>query len=170
MKPSLSNIEIANRAELWPISEVAEKKLGLSVQDLEPFGWFKAKVPLSLINQFSESQHGKLILVTAMTPTTAGEGKTTTSIGLVDGLGSEGESIVQEIEEKYLEKHPAARDPDSYLSTSYQVRKEMEEWERDNPLLQEFDNMVVFTTSVGIAIVFICFLVGVIFLILLFGT
>ena len=50
MKPSLSNIEIANRAELWPISEVAEKKLGLSVQDLEPFGWFKAKVPLSLIN------------------------------------------------------------------------------------------------------------------------
>ena len=81
MASSLSNIEIANRAKLWPISEVAEKKLGLSAQDLEPFGWFKAKVPLSSIKQLSEHQDGKLILVTAMTPTTAGEGKQQPPLG-----------------------------------------------------------------------------------------
>lgn len=92
------------------------------------------------------------------------------NLGLVDGLGGEGQSIVHEVERKYLEKHPAEKDLDSYLSSSYQVRKEIEEWERDNPLLQEFDNMMMFTTVVGTAIVFICVLIGVIFLILLFGT
>ena len=102
MTSSLSNIEIANRAELWPISEVAEKKLGLSVQDLEPFGWFKAKVSLSSINQLPERQHGKLILVTAMTPTTAGEGKTTTSIGLVDGLAKIGKKAMATLREPSL--------------------------------------------------------------------
>ncbi len=102
MTPPLSNIEIANRAELWPISEVAQKKLGLSSQDLEPFGWFKAKVPLSSINQLSARQHGKLILVTAMTPTTAGEGKTTTSIGLVDGLAKIGKKSMAALREPSL--------------------------------------------------------------------
>jgi len=86
-----SNIEIANQAKLKPIMEVAEGKLGLQLKYLEPYGRYKAKIPFDYINSLKDRQNGKLILVTAMTPTTAGEGKRTTLIGLVDALNSMGQ-------------------------------------------------------------------------------
>lgn len=81
-----SDLDIALNAELDPIIEVAAG-LGLDAQDIIPFGWTKAKVPIDVLDKAAETtEDGKLILVTAMSPTPAGEGKTTTSIGLADGL------------------------------------------------------------------------------------
>ncbi|MDT7040894.1 formate--tetrahydrofolate ligase [Candidatus Nitronereus thalassa] len=102
MAVPLSNIEIANCAKLWPIGDVAEKKLGLSVKDLEPFGWYKAKVPLAFIKKLPYRPSSKLILMTAMTPTMAGEGKTTTSVGLVDGLNCIGKKAMAALREPSL--------------------------------------------------------------------
>lgn len=80
------DLDIALNAELDPIVEVAAG-LGLAQEDIIPYGWTKAKVPIDVLNKAAESNtDGKLILVTAMSPTPAGEGKTTTSIGLADGL------------------------------------------------------------------------------------
>ena len=80
------DLDIALNAELDPIVEVAAG-LGLAQEDIIPYGWTKAKVPIDVLNKSAESNtDGKLILVTAMSPTPAGEGKTTTSIGLADGL------------------------------------------------------------------------------------
>ncbi len=79
------DIEIARAAEMLPIREVAAK-LGIDEDDLEYYGKYKAKIPLDAARRWSDSPPGKLILVTAITPTPAGEGKTTTSIGLADGL------------------------------------------------------------------------------------
>lgn len=81
---SLSDIEIAQNSEIQHIRNIASK-LNIDEDDLELYGKHKAKLPLSLIDQESISKN-KLILVTAMTPTPAGEGKTTTSIGLTEGL------------------------------------------------------------------------------------
>lgn len=80
-----SDIEIAQRAELLPIFEVAAK-LGIGSEDLELYGRDKAKVSLDFCSAHSQSSGGKLVLVSAISPTPAGEGKTTTSIGLADGL------------------------------------------------------------------------------------
>lgn len=80
----LSDIEIAHQCSMKPISEIA-KAANVAEQYLEPYGKYKAKIDLSLLKQESKSA-GKLILVTAITPTPAGEGKTTTTIGLADGL------------------------------------------------------------------------------------
>ena len=102
MSHSTNNIDIANRAELWPMGKVAEKKLGLPAGELEPFGRFKAKLPLDFIKNLPVRSQSKLILVTAMTPTKAGEGKTTTSIGLVDGLAKLGKRAIVALREPSL--------------------------------------------------------------------
>ena len=79
----LTDIEIAQSCEMKPISEIA-KRAGVGDEYLEPYGKYKAKVDLSYLK--SKDKEGKLILVTAITPTPAGEGKTTTTIGLADGM------------------------------------------------------------------------------------
>ncbi len=81
-----SDIEIARAAEMRPIIALAEETLGLAAAQLEPYGHYKAKVSLEVLAQRQEVADGKLILVTAMTPTPAGEGKTTTTVGLGDAL------------------------------------------------------------------------------------
>lgn len=81
-----TDMDIALSAELDPIVDIAAG-LGLDAQDIIPHGWTKAKVPIDVLDRAAETAtDGKLILVTAMSPTPAGEGKTTTSIGLADGL------------------------------------------------------------------------------------
>jgi formate--tetrahydrofolate ligase len=84
-KTYLSDIEIAREAKMLPIAEIA-KKLNIDEDDLELYGKSKAKISLDLLGRNKKSKQGKLILVTAISPTPAGEGKTTTSIGLSDGL------------------------------------------------------------------------------------
>src|SRR5881394_1619594 len=81
-----SDIEIAQAARLQRISAVAREKLGIAEEHLEPYGHYKAKVSLKYVDSLKNRKDGKLILVTAMTPTPAGEGKTTTTVGLGDAL------------------------------------------------------------------------------------
>jgi len=87
--PLPPDIEIARRARILPITEIASK-LSIDDGDLINYGKYKAKVPLDLYRSLADRPAGKLVLVTAITPTPAGEGKTTTSIGLVDGLNRVG--------------------------------------------------------------------------------
>ncbi|MGC4111024.1 MAG: formate--tetrahydrofolate ligase [Nocardioides sp.] len=82
----LSDIEIATAATLTPIREIADQTLGIAEEHLVPFGHDKAKVDLGYIESLADRPLGKLILVTAMSPTPAGEGKTTTTVGLTDAL------------------------------------------------------------------------------------
>ncbi len=79
----LTDIEIAQNCKMKPITEIAEKA-GIGKDYLEPYGWYKAKVDLSYLKE--SKKQGKLVLVTAITPTPAGEGKTTTTIGLADAM------------------------------------------------------------------------------------
>jgi formate--tetrahydrofolate ligase len=81
-----SNIEIAQEAAMRPIGEVAAEKLGIPDEAVSPYGKYKAKISLDYIRSLCDRPNGKLILVTAITPTPAGEGKTTTSVGLSDAL------------------------------------------------------------------------------------
>jgi len=81
-----SDIEIAQAAKLQRISKIAIEKLGIAEEHLEPYGHYKAKVSLKYLDTLKGKKDGKLILVTAMTPTPAGEGKTTTTVGLGDAL------------------------------------------------------------------------------------
>jgi formate--tetrahydrofolate ligase len=81
-----SNIEIAQRARLLPIVPLAQERLGIPPESLEPYGHYKAKVSLDYLAQLTDRPDGKLILVTAISPTPAGEGKTTTTVGLGDAL------------------------------------------------------------------------------------
>ena len=81
-----SDIEIAQAAKLQRISKVALDGLGIAEEHLEPYGHYKAKVSLKYLDTLKGKKDGKLILVTAMTPTPAGEGKTTTTVGLGDAL------------------------------------------------------------------------------------
>ncbi|MFF2487357.1 formate--tetrahydrofolate ligase [Microbacterium sp. NPDC058062] len=85
-----SNIEIAQQAELWPITRIAEG-LGIPDEELEPYGRFKAKVSLRHLRTLQERPRGRLVLMTAVSPTPAGEGKTTTTVGLGDALTRIGE-------------------------------------------------------------------------------
>lgn len=94
------DIEIAQSAPIRHIRDIASK-LGIMDEQLEYYGKYKAKLPLSLINEERIKQH-HLILVTAMTPTAAGEGKTTTSIGLTDGLNKIGERAMAVLREPSL--------------------------------------------------------------------
>ncbi len=88
----LSDIEIARRAEQRPIAEVAAT-LGIHADELQPYGWDKAKLSLELLERVGSRPEGKLILVSAIHPTPAGEGKTTATIGLGDGLKLLGKKV-----------------------------------------------------------------------------
>src|SRR3979411_1081274 len=89
-----SDIEIAQAAKLQRIAAVAREKLGIAEEHLEPYGHYKAKVSLKYLDGLKGRKNGKLILVTAMTPTPAGEGKTTTTVGLGDALNHIGKKAV----------------------------------------------------------------------------
>ena len=91
--PVLSDIEIAQRGTLKPVLEIA-KGLGIPPEALDPYGHYKAKISLDYINGLQSRPDGKLILVTAMSPTPAGEGKTTTTVGLGDALNRIGKKAV----------------------------------------------------------------------------
>ncbi len=95
-----SDIEIAQSVEMQPITEIA-KVAGVDEKYIEQYGRYKAKVDYSLLNE-SKRENGKLILVTAITPTPAGEGKTTTTIGLADGLKRIGKNVVVALREPSL--------------------------------------------------------------------
>ena len=82
----LSDIEIANAATLRPIKEVAAETLGITEQHLVPYGHYKAKVDLTYLASLTDRPLGRLVLVTALSPTPPGEGKTTTTVGLTDAL------------------------------------------------------------------------------------
>ena len=88
--PGAPDIEIARAAKMEPILDLAKRRLGLEPETLVPFGHHKAKLSLDHIDKLSDKPNGKLVLVTAITPTPAGEGKTTTSVGLTDGLNAIG--------------------------------------------------------------------------------
>jgi formate--tetrahydrofolate ligase len=88
-----SDIEIAQKAKMLRVTEVA-KKLGIPEESLEPYGHYKAKVSLNYIDTLKDKPDGKLILVTAISPTPAGEGKTTTTVGLGDALNHIGKKAV----------------------------------------------------------------------------
>lgn len=89
----LTDIEIAKQADIKPISDIAEK-LGISADDLEFYGKYKAKLPLSLLKKYENKEDGKLILVTAINPTPAGEGKTTVTVGLGEAMNRIGKKAV----------------------------------------------------------------------------
>jgi formate--tetrahydrofolate ligase len=89
-----SDIEIAQAAKLQRIAAIAREKLGIAEEHLEPYGHYKAKVSLKYLDTLKGRKDGKLILVTAMTPTPAGEGKTTTTVGLGDALNHIGKKAV----------------------------------------------------------------------------
>ena len=90
----MSDIEIAQAAKKLPIVELAKTKLGIDGKYLEPYGYDKAKLSLKHIDSLRNEVDGKLILVTAVSPTPAGEGKTTTSVGLSDGLNRIGKKSI----------------------------------------------------------------------------
>jgi formate--tetrahydrofolate ligase len=90
----LSNIEIAQKARLQRITELAQKRLGIPEEALEPYGRYKAKVSLGYLASLAERPDGKLILVTAISPTPAGEGKTTMTVGLGDALNQLGKKAM----------------------------------------------------------------------------
>jgi formyltetrahydrofolate synthetase len=93
-RPVPSDIEIAQAAKIKPILEIAEQ-MGLGMDDLDLYGKYKAKVHLDVIKKFADRPQGKYIDVTAITPTPLGEGKTTTSLGLVQALGAElGKNVI----------------------------------------------------------------------------
>ena len=89
----LSDIEIAQKAKCLPIKEIA-KSLSIEEDDLELYGKYKAKLPLSLVDKYSDRPDGKLILVTAINPTPAGEGKTTVTVGLGEAMNKIGKNAV----------------------------------------------------------------------------
>lgn len=99
MKP-LSDIEIAQKTQLQPVVEIAQK-LGIKEDDLELYGKYKAKLPLDLIDE-EKIKKNNLVLVTALTPTPAGEGKTTVSIGLTEGLNKIGRQATVVLREPSL--------------------------------------------------------------------
>ncbi len=82
----LKDIEIAQQAKMKKISAIAKDRLGIPEDELEAFGHYKAKISLPYLSTLKEKKDGKLILVTANSPTPAGEGKTTTTVGLGDAL------------------------------------------------------------------------------------
>ena len=97
----LSDIEIAQKAHMLPITEVAAK-LGIGEEDIELYGRYKAKLSMDLIKRVQDNPDGKLILVTAITPTPAGEGKSTTTVGLAQGLAKIGQKVIVALREPSL--------------------------------------------------------------------
>ena len=97
----LTDIEIANAAKMKPIQEIAQK-IGVSEDDLELYGKYKAKVHLSLLDRLKDKKDGRLILVSAISPTPAGEGKTTVTVGLGQALNRLGHNAVIALREPSL--------------------------------------------------------------------
>lgn len=97
----LSDIEIAQKAKMLPITEVAAK-LGIDEENLEVYGRYKAKLSMGLIQDLAKKPSGKLILVTAITPTPAGEGKSTTTVGLAQGLAKIDKKVIVALREPSL--------------------------------------------------------------------
>src|SRR5438552_8869964 len=90
----LSDIEIAQQGKLKRIAEVAQEALGVSAELVQPYGHYKAKVSLEYLDTIQSCPEGKLLLVTAMSPTPAGEGKSTTTVGLGDALNLLGKRAI----------------------------------------------------------------------------
>ena len=106
----MTDIEIAQKAEMKHIREVAAK-LGISEDDLDLYGKYKAKLSDELIKKVEGNENGKLILVTAINPTPAGEGKTTITVGLGEAMGQLGKKAVIALRDHVLESRvvqPAA--------------------------------------------------------------
>ena len=97
----MNDIEIANSIPLERIDNIA-KKIGICDEKLEMYGKYKAKIHYDIIDENNEKEEAKLILVTAINPTPLGEGKTTTSIGLADGLQKIGKKTVVTLREPKL--------------------------------------------------------------------
>ena len=97
----LSDIEIAQQAKMQKITDVAAK-LGISEDDIELYGRYKAKLSMDLIRRMENEKPGKLVLVTAITPTPAGEGKSTTTVGLAQGLHKIGKRVIVALREPSL--------------------------------------------------------------------
>ena len=97
----LSDIEIAQQAKMQKITDVAAQ-LGISEDDIELYGKYKAKLSYDLIRRVKDKKDGKLILVTAITPTPAGEGKSTTTVGLAQGLAKLGKKVIVALREPSL--------------------------------------------------------------------
>ena len=97
----MTDIEIAQQAKMLKIGQVAEK-LGVSEEEIEPYGHYKAKFTQKLIDRVKDNPDGKLILVTAINPTPAGEGKTTTSVGLCEGMNKIGKKTCVALREPSL--------------------------------------------------------------------
>ena len=95
-----SDIEIAQETEMWPITKIAEIA-GVDDKYLEQYGKYKAKVDYNILNEVKRPD-GKLILVTAINPTPAGEGKTTTTVGLADGMKKLGKNVLVALREPSL--------------------------------------------------------------------
>jgi formate--tetrahydrofolate ligase len=89
-----SDIEISQSAPKRRIADIASEKLGIAVENLEPYGHYKAKISMDYIKSLKDKPSGKLILVTAISPTPAGEGKTTTTVGLTDALNHIGKKAM----------------------------------------------------------------------------
>lgn len=97
----MEDIEIARNAKLEPVTKIA-MKLGIDEENLEQYGKYKAKISPNVYKKLQEKQNGKLILVTAINPTPLGEGKTTISIGLADGLSKIGKKAILALREPSL--------------------------------------------------------------------
>jgi formate--tetrahydrofolate ligase len=96
-----TSLEIAQEAVLQPIEQIAERA-GLEPDEIEPYGRYKAKIALSVLDRLKDRPDGKLVCVTGMTPTRAGEGKTTTLVGRTQGLGVIGKNPVACLREASL--------------------------------------------------------------------
>jgi formate--tetrahydrofolate ligase len=90
----MSDIEIAQKAKMQPVIDLARERLGIAAEHLDPYGHYKAKLSLAYIDGLKDRPDGKLILVTAISPTPAGEGKTTTTVGLGDALNRLGKKTM----------------------------------------------------------------------------
>src|SRR5687767_9869469 len=97
-----SDIEISQAATKRPILDIAKEKLGIAAENLDPYGHYKAKVSMDFVKSLASKKNGALILVTAITPTPAGEGKTTTTVGLGDAFRRLGKKSVVAIREPSL--------------------------------------------------------------------
>ena len=98
----MSDIEIAQQAKMQPIIGLVEQKFGIAAEHLDPYGHYKAKISLEYINSLQDQTDGKLILVTAISPTPAGEGKTTTTVGLGDAMNRLGKKTMMCLREPSL--------------------------------------------------------------------
>ncbi len=98
----MSDIEIAQQAEMKPIIGLAEEKFGIPAEHLDPYGHYKAKLSLEYVSSLTDQKDGKLILVTAISPTPAGEGKTTTTVGLGDAMNRLGKKTIMCLREPSL--------------------------------------------------------------------